>query len=77
MNNSAANDYRNSLVIRKMGIDALTKELGPVGMAHFLQQYDRGDGNYTAERENLFADVTMESLLCELETMRQQEKVRS
>ena len=70
MNGNAAIDYRNPNVIRKMGIDALTKELGPVGMAYFIQQYDRGDGNYTAEREKLLADVTMESLLSELDAMR-------
>jgi len=70
MNGNAAIDYRNPNVIRKMGIDALTKELGPVGMAYFIQQYDRGNGNYTAEREALLADVTMESLLSELDAMR-------
>ena len=70
MNGNAAIDYRNPNVIRKLGIDALTKELGPVGMAYFIQQYDRGDGNYTAEREKLLADVTMESLLSELDAMR-------
>ena len=72
MNSSMAIDYRNTSVIRKMGIDALTKELGPVGMAYFIQQYDRGEGDYTSEREKLLADVTMESLLSELEAMRQQ-----
>jgi hypothetical protein len=72
MNGSTAIDYRNPKVIRKMGIDALTKELGPVGMAYFIQQYDRGEGDYTAEREALLAGVTMESLISELDAMRQQ-----
>jgi hypothetical protein len=57
-----------------MGIDALTKELGPVGMVYFIQQYDRGEGDYTAERENLLAEVTPESLLIELEAMRKHEQ---
>ena len=70
MNGSAAIDYRNPNIIRKMGIDALTKELGPVGMAYFIQQYDRGEGDYTAEREKLLADVTMENLMSELDAMR-------
>lgn len=74
MNGNAAIDYRNPNVIRKMGIDALTKELGPVGMAYFIQQYDRGEGDYTAEREKLLADVSMESLVSELEAMRRQEQ---
>jgi len=63
-------DYRNISVIRKMGIEALSKALGPVGMAYFIQQFDRGEGDYTAERKALFADVTMEDLMGELNTMR-------
>jgi hypothetical protein len=54
------------------GIDALTNELGPVGMAYFIQQYDRGEGDYTAERKKLLADATMESLMGDLEAMRRQ-----
>lgn len=55
-------DYRNPNMIRKMGIDALTKELGPVGMAQFIRQYDSGEGDYTAERENLLAGVTLDDI---------------
>jgi hypothetical protein len=64
-------DYRNPNVIRRRGIDALERELGPVGMAYFLQQYDRGYGDYTVEREKLLADVTMESVLRELAEMQE------
>ena len=53
-----------------MGIEALAKELGPVGMTYFIQQFDRGSGNYTAEREKLLANATMENLVSELEEMR-------
>ncbi|MDR1245595.1 MAG: hypothetical protein LBK57_01035 [Clostridiales Family XIII bacterium] len=74
MSGNTAIDYRNPGAIRKMGIDALTKELGPVGMVYFIQQYDRGEGDYTAERENLLAEVTPESLLIELEAMRKHEQ---
>lgn len=38
--------------LRKRGMDALTKALGPVGMAKFLQQYEIGIGDYTQERKN-------------------------
>ena len=34
-----------------MGIQVLTKELGAVGMAYFISQFDRGEGDYTKERE--------------------------
>ena len=60
MNGNTAIDYRNPKVIRNMGIDALI---------------DRGDGNYTEERETLFADVTMEGLMDDLKALRLQEVV--
>jgi len=36
--------------IRKQGLKVLAKELGPLGMARFIQQYETGSGDYTAER---------------------------
>lgn len=41
----------NPMTIRKLGLEALAKELGPIGMARFLQQYEGGAGDYTKERE--------------------------
>jgi hypothetical protein len=72
MNSNVAIDYRNPNVIRKLGIEVLTKELGAVGMAYFIQQFDRGEGDYTAEREKLLANVTMDNALHELNKMRNQ-----
>jgi len=72
MNGNAAIDYRNPIVIRKMGIEALTAVLGPVGMVYFIQQFDRGQGDYTAERESLLADLTMEDALSQLRENRAQ-----
>jgi hypothetical protein len=37
--------------IRQVGLEALLERLGPVGMIRFLQQYETGYGNYTAERD--------------------------
>ena len=62
MNGDNAIDYRNPNTIRTLGIDALAKELGPVGMAYFLRQFGTGEGNYTDEREQLLADVTIEEI---------------
>lgn len=36
--------------LRKLGVKALTKALGPVGMARFLGQFERGTGDYTKDR---------------------------
>ena len=63
MNNNIAVDYKTPNKIRRMGIGILTKELGPVGMVRFIQQFDRGEGDYTAEREELLADVAMDEVL--------------
>ena len=56
-------DYKNPSVIRKLGIDALIKELGPVGMAYFIRQFDSGEGDYTAERDELLADITLDEVI--------------
>jgi len=55
--------------LRKAGINALTKELGPLGMALFLRQYDNGYGDYTAERDKLLRDITLDDVECELSAM--------
>lgn len=48
--------------IRKAGIDALSKTLGPVGMTRFLQQFDLGKGDYTEEREQWLGGITVEQV---------------
>ena len=46
-------DYNNPVALRKAGIEALAKELGSLGMAQFMLQYDTGYGDYTEQREEL------------------------
>lgn len=36
--------------LRIAGLDALQRDLGAAGMARFLQQFELGHGDYTAER---------------------------
>lgn len=36
--------------IRHQGLEALARELGPVGMARFLQLFENGSGDYVRER---------------------------
>ena len=35
--------------IHYAGLQALARELGPVGMIRFLQQYETGKGNYSQD----------------------------
>ena len=53
--------------IRNAGIDALTKALGPVGMARFMQQFDMGRGDYTKERHLLIKDLSIDEIVKENE----------
>ena len=55
--------------IRKEGMDALAKALGPVGMVRFIQGFDLGKGNYTKERFQWLGQSTDE-IASETETRR-------
>ena len=57
--NGATVDFRNPSLIRRAGISALNKELGPVGTAYFIRQFESGRGDYTAERDELLAGLTL------------------
>ena len=67
--NNIAIDYNNPVAVRKAGLDALTKELGPLGMALFMLQFDVGYGNYTEERDDILKNVTLEDIERELAAM--------
>ena len=49
--------------IRLEGWKALTERLGPGGAMRFMMQYDPGHGDYTKEREEIFAGMEIEELL--------------
>ena len=63
MNGNAAMDYRTPAAVRKAGLDALQKELGAVGAVYFLRQFEVGTGNYTEEREQLLAGITLDDIV--------------
>lgn len=49
--------------IQKAGWEALKKQLGLVGALKFLLQYEKGEGDYTKLRKELFKNETVESLI--------------
>lgn len=49
--------------IRLEGWKALTERLGPAGAMRFMMQYDPGHGDYTKERQEIFADLELEDLI--------------
>lgn len=60
----------NPVILRKMGLEALSKSLGPVGMIRFLQQYEAGAGDYTRERDFWLKGIDVESIATELRRRR-------
>ena len=55
--------------LRQAGLDALVRELGPEGAIRFIQQFDPGKGDYTAERTAWLPD-DVETILKEMREMR-------
>jgi hypothetical protein len=56
--------------IRKEGIEALAKALGPIGMVRFLQSFDTGSGDYTKERHE-WLDESVEDIVREIKKNRE------
>lgn len=52
--------------LRQAGLDVLVRELGPVGMVRFIQQFERGKGDYTRERHQWLPDE-VDTILHEIE----------
>lgn len=49
--------------ITQQAIELLAREIGIVDTVRFLNQFTTGYGNYTEEREALFADMTLDEIL--------------
>jgi len=56
--------------IRAAGLDALERELGPLGMVRFLQQFETGRGDYSKERHEWLDGVDIASALREIRERR-------
>jgi hypothetical protein len=56
--------------INLQAINLLYKELGVVDAVRFLKQFTQGYGNYTQEREVLFANKSLDEIMGEIEKRR-------
>ena len=56
--------------IRVRGLQSLSRDLGPVGLVRFLQQFETGYGDYTEERHRWLGDQTVDELVHEIERRR-------
>lgn len=58
------NGQTNSLsAITQQALALLTKELGLADTVRFLNQFSAGHGDYTTERDTLFADLTFDEVI--------------
>jgi hypothetical protein len=48
----------------------LFRDIGPVETIRFLNQFATGYGNYTEERDQLFADMTLDEIIAEIKRNR-------
>jgi len=56
--------------VRRTGLQALSRELGPVGLVRFLQQFEVGNGDYTTERHDWLGDPSVEDIYQEIKQNR-------
>jgi len=56
--------------IRVIGYRALLRELGPVNLVRFLQQFETGYGDYTQERHEWLDQYTVEEIAQEVQRRR-------
>jgi hypothetical protein len=52
--------------LRQLGIEALVQAVGAVGMVRFLQQFDRGSGDYTRDRDAVLAGITLDEAIAQI-----------
>ncbi len=53
-------------------IKILYREIGVVDTLRFVNQYTAGYGDYTAQRDELFADMTLDDIVSEIKQRRKQ-----
>jgi hypothetical protein len=68
MSRQTAVNLNNPAEVRRAGLSALNKELGPAGMTIFLQQFENGSGDYTKEKYET-PDTPIDELAAQLKAM--------
>jgi len=60
--------------IKREGFKALIEKLGVVGALLFIRQFDKGQGDYTEEREKILKDLTLKRIVKEIENLKEKNK---
>ena len=56
--------------VTNRAISILSRELGVVDTLRFMSQFTNGFGDYTADRDHIFADKTLPDIMAEIKAAR-------
>jgi hypothetical protein len=62
--------------VNQEAIRVLIQELGPVDTVRFVNQLTLGYGNYTEERQQLLADMTLDEIVSEIKRAKEHTESR-
>lgn len=66
-----SHEPRSLAEIQRIGLEALDRALGPVGMVRFLQYSETGAGDYSAERSEWLDQLSVSEVADAIEERRQ------
>ena len=66
------NEKMTAEQIRNRGLEALKQELGDSGMTRFLQMFETGHGDYTAERRQWLDHLTLDEIYSSIQAKHQE-----
>ena len=69
-------DARPLAQITAEAMKILYREIGIIDTLRFINQYTAGYGDYTAQREELFAGMTLDSIISEIKESRKRGRPR-
>ncbi len=56
-------NYKTENEIQQLGIEALCKGIGVVGLIRFMQQFEKGHGDYVKDRQDWQKDYSVDALV--------------
>jgi hypothetical protein len=56
--------------VTRRAIEVLSRELGAADTLRFVGQFTNGFGDYTAERDALFGQTTLDQIIAEIKALR-------
>ncbi|WP_414590383.1 hypothetical protein [Anabaena sp. CCY 9614] len=66
--------FQSQAEIMRLGIEALSKALGPAGMARFMQQFEMGSGDYTRDRDQILGNPSIDEIFADIQEMQQEQQ---